>query len=127
MRLCPFQENHLAGCVALVARYGRPLEFPSTRCFSQPSGPVPSISASVSEFGCRPPRIASKKSGATQLSGRSWRTPFFRNAHSNYRLHDLRDASAIETLRQNGMPVREVGKGKASVKAGVRRVRGLPA
>ncbi len=43
-------------------------------CSCQPSGPFPSISASLSPFGCRPSRIASTMSGARQVSGRSRQT-----------------------------------------------------
>ena len=39
------------------------------RCSSQPSGPFPNISASLSPFGCRPSTIASTMSGARQVSG----------------------------------------------------------
>jgi Na+/H+ antiporter 1 len=44
------------------------------RCSFQFSGPFPSISASLSPFGCRPSRIASTMSGARQVSGRSRQT-----------------------------------------------------
>ena len=45
-----------------------------TRCSSHPIGPFPSISASLSPFGCRPSSIASTMSGARQESGRSRQT-----------------------------------------------------
>jgi hypothetical protein len=44
------------------------------RCSFQSSGPFPSISACLSPLGCRPSRIASAKSGAKQVSGRSRQT-----------------------------------------------------
>jgi hypothetical protein len=40
------------------------------RCSSHASGAFPSISASLSPFGCRPSRIASTMSDAKQVSGR---------------------------------------------------------
>jgi len=40
-----------------------------SRCSPHPSGPFPSISPSLSPFGCRPSRIASTMSGARQVSG----------------------------------------------------------
>jgi hypothetical protein len=50
-------------------------QIPKARsCSCHAIGPFPSISASLSPFGCRPSRIASTTSGATQVSGRSRQT-----------------------------------------------------
>jgi Trehalase len=46
----------------------------AVRCSSQANGPFPSISDSVSPFGCRSSSIASTMSGARQVSGRSRQT-----------------------------------------------------
>jgi hypothetical protein len=52
--------------------YSRKLHFPL--CSPQSSGPFPSISTSLSPFGCLRSRNASTMSGARQVSGRSRQT-----------------------------------------------------
>jgi hypothetical protein len=57
------------------ADVSEPGEKPQThRCSSQFRGPFPSISASLSPFGCRPSRIASTMSGAKHVSGSNRQT-----------------------------------------------------
>jgi hypothetical protein len=63
-RSIPTSERQSEGCDH--ADWRKPK---TRRCSAHPSGPFPSISASLSPFGCRPSRMASTMSGARPVSG----------------------------------------------------------